>query len=51
MNESMTIMIPPFSLPNNRGHTRDILKDWVKELAHFKMTPNQINKTKTLRKI
>lgn len=39
-----------FILPNNKGHSRDILKDWVKDPTHFRMTPNQIYKTKILRK-
>jgi len=46
----MTIMTPPFIFPNGRGHSIDIMKDWVKEPTHFKMTPNRIYKTKILRK-
>ena len=50
MIEPMTIMTPSFRLPNSRGHSIEILKDWVKEPARFKMTPNRIYKTKILRK-
>lgn len=50
MDERMTIMTPPFSLPNGKGRSEDILKDWVKEPARFKMTPNWIYKTNILRK-
>lgn len=51
MLEPATIMSPPFSLPNGRGNSRDILKDWVKEPTRFRMTPNQIYKTKILWKM
>jgi len=51
MVELVTIMSPPFILPNNRVNSRDILKDWVKELARFRMKPNQIYKTNILRKV
>jgi len=50
MFDLVRVMSPPFSLPNNKANSRDILKDWVKEPAHFKMTTNQIYKTKILRK-
>ena len=43
-------MSPSFSLPNTRANSRDIMNVWVKELAGFKMTPNQIYKTNILRK-
>lgn len=48
MSEPVTIMETPFSLHNNDANSRDILKNWVKELARFRMTPNQIYKTKRL---
>ena len=50
MMKPMTVMTPSFNLPNSRGHSRDILKDWVNDPTHFRMTPNQIYKTKILRK-
>jgi len=39
MSELVTVMETPFSLPNNSGNSRDILKNWVKEIARFRMTP------------
>ena len=48
MSKPMTIMETPFNLPNNNANSRDILKNWLKELARFRMTPNQIYKTKIL---
>lgn len=36
--------------PNNSMNTRDILKHWVREPSKFRMEPNQIYKTKALRK-
>lgn len=48
--EPVTIMTPPFSLPNSKANSTDIMKEWVNELAHFGMTRNQIYKTKILRK-
>ena len=50
MVELVIVMNPPFSLPKNKANSRDILKDWVKEKARFRMTPNQIYKTEILRK-
>lgn len=40
MSEPVTIMGTPFSVPNNNANSRDMLKNWVKEMARFKMTPN-----------
>lgn len=51
MLEPAIVMTLPFSLPNNRGNSRDMLKYWVKETAHFRMTPNHIYKTKIFRKV
>lgn len=50
MTEMITIVTAPFSLVNNRAHSRDILKDRVKGPSHFRMTPDQIYKTNILRK-
>lgn len=50
MDEPMIVMTPSFILPNGRGRSRDILKDWVKDPTHFKMTLNKIYKKKILRK-
>ena len=50
MAEPMTIMEIPFRLPSSNANSRDILKNWVKESAKFKMTPNQVYKMKILRK-
>ena len=46
----MITMETPFSIPNSNANSKDILKNWVKDLAKFRMTPNQVYKTKTLRK-
>ena len=48
MSKLVIIMETPFILPNNNANSRDILKNLVKELAKFRMTPNQIYKTKIL---
>ena len=40
MSEPMTIMETPFSLPNSSANSRDILKNWVKEPAQFRLTTN-----------
>jgi len=45
MSELVIVMNTPLSA-NSRG----ILKNWVKEPAKFRLTPNQIYKTKILRK-
>ena len=50
MSEPVTVMKTPFSLPNNNANSRDILNNWVKETARFRLTPNKIYKTKILRK-
>ncbi len=41
-------METPFSFSSNNANFRDILKNWVKDLAKFRMTPNQVYKTKIL---
>lgn len=41
-------METPFSIPIINANSRDILKNWVKDLAKFRMTPNQIYKMKIL---
>lgn len=43
-------MVAPFYILNNITNTRDILKCWVREPTQFRTTPNQIYKTKTLKK-
>jgi len=48
MLEPMTITKTPFTLSNNSANSRDIMKSWVKEPARFRLTPNQIYKTKIL---
>ena len=48
MSDPVTIMKTPFSLPNNIANSKDILKNWVKEPTRFRLTPNQIYKTKIL---
>jgi len=48
MSEPVMIMETPFSLPSNNGNSKDILKNWVKDPARFKMTPNHIYKKKIL---
>lgn len=50
MLEPMIVMETPFRLPNNSANSIDILKNWVKELDQFRLTPNQIYKTNMLRK-
>jgi len=40
ISKPMINMETPFSLPNNNANSKDILKNWVKELAKFRMTPN-----------
>jgi len=42
MSKPMTIMETPFNLSNNNANSKDILKDWVKESARFRMTSNQV---------
>ena len=44
-------MKTPFNLPNNSAKSRNILKNWVKEPAWFRLTPNNIYKTKIFRKV
>lgn len=48
MSKLVIIMETPFNLPRGSANSRDILKNCVKELARFKMTPNQIYKMKIL---
>jgi len=48
MSKPMIIMETPFSIPSNNANSRDILKNWMKESAKFRMTPNQVYKTKIL---
>ena len=40
MSKPVTIMEIPFNLPSSSANSRDILKNWVKEPARFRMTPN-----------
>lgn len=42
MSEPMTVMKTPFNLPNSSANSGDILKNWIKELARFRLAPNQI---------
>lgn len=51
ISEPVTIMETPFSLPSSSANSRDILKNQLKEQAIFKMTPNQIYKTKISQKV
>ena len=51
MLEPMSIMGTPFILPSSNANSRDILKSWIKDPARFRMTPNQIYKTKILWKV
>ena len=44
MSKPVTIIKTPFNLPSSNANSRDILKNWVKDLARFRMTPNQIYK-------
>lgn len=46
----MIIMKTPFNIANNNSNSRDILKNWLKELAKFRMTTNQTYKTKIMQK-
>ena len=50
MLKPMINMETPFNIPSNNAKSRDILKNWVKEPDRFRMTPNQIYKTKILQK-
>jgi len=50
MLKPVVTMETPFSIPSNNSNSKNILKNWVKELAEFRMTPNQIYKAKMLRK-
>lgn len=43
-------MDAPFTNPNSSANSRDILKSWVREPTKFRTTPNQVYKTKILRK-
>ena len=49
-SKPMITMETPFSIPSSNANYRDILKNWVKEVAKFKMTPNQVYKMKIFRK-
>lgn len=42
LSKPVITMETPFSIPNNNANSSNILKNWVKELAKFRMTPNQI---------
>ena len=46
----MITMETPFNIPNNNANSRDILNNWVKDPTKFRLTPNQIYKTKILQK-
>jgi len=48
MSEPVTIMETPFNLPSSNGNSKDIMKNWLKELTRFRITPNQIYKSKIL---
>lgn len=50
MLHPISIMESPFSIPSSNANSREILKNWVKELVRFRMTPNQVYKTKILQK-
>ena len=50
LSKPVITMETPFSIPSSNANSRNILKNWVKELAKFRMTPNQIYKMKILRK-
>ncbi len=50
MSNPMITMETPFSIPRSNVNSRDILKNRVKELAKFMMTPNHVYKMKILRK-
>jgi len=47
----MNRMDAPFYTPSSSVNRRDILKHWVMEPSKFKMTPNHIYKTNTLKKV
>ena len=51
MSKPVVTMETPFNILSSNANSRDILKIWVKESAKFRMTPNQIYKTKILRKV
>lgn len=51
ISKPIIIMETPFSIPNSNANSRDILKNLVKEQAIFRMTTNQVYKTKILRKV
>jgi len=40
MSKTVITMETPFSIPSNNANSRDILKNSVKELTKFRMTPN-----------
>ena len=48
--QSVNYMDALFFTPNNNVNSRDILKHWVKEPSKLMKTPNQVYKTKSLRK-
>lgn len=50
MSKPVITMETPFGILNSNANSRDILKNWVKEPAKFRMTPNQVYKTKILQK-
>ena len=41
-------METPFSIPSSNANFKDILKNWVKDLAKFRIIPNQVYRTKIL---
>jgi len=47
--QSVNRMDALFDTPNNNVNTRDIMKHWVKEPLKFRLTPNQVYKTKSLK--
>lgn len=48
VSKPLITMETPFNIPSNNANSRDILKNWVKELVKFRMTPNQVYKEKIL---
>ena len=50
MSKPVVTMETPFNIPSNNTSSRDILKNRVKELDKFRVTPNQVYKTKILSK-
>lgn len=50
MLKPVITMETPFNIPNSNANSKDILKNWVKELTKFRMTPNQVYKMKILLK-